>query len=98
MPNTESWLMPGSLPSSEESDVINAIRHIDAATTPHWLHPQARGVFGRPHRNRLTPNGDSLPGIPGSGGYMEYDVAPPAGVVTRGPRRIVRETATGKLY
>lgn len=98
MPNTESWLMPGSLPASEETDVIDAIRHINAGTIPPWLHPQARGIFGRPYRNLVTPNGDFLPGSPGSGGYVEYDVLPPVGVLKRGPRRIVQEIATGKLY
>ncbi len=43
-------------------------------------------------------NGDALPGTLGTGGYLEYDVAPPTGVVTRGPRRIVQNTTTGELY
>ena len=48
MPNTGSWLMPGSLPADEEADVVNAMHHLDAGTIPLWLHPQARNVFGRP--------------------------------------------------
>ena len=98
MPNTGSWLMPGSLPADEEADVVSAMRYLDAGTTPLWLHPQAGGRFGRPYRNLPTQNGDTLPGIPGSGGYIEYDVAPPVGVTTRGQRRIVQETANGRLY
>ena len=98
MPTTGIWLTPGSLPVSEEADVVDALGHLDAGTTPPWLHPQANGIFGRPYRNLPTPNGDSLPGTPGAGGYVEYDVAPPTGVVTRGPRRVVRSMVTGKLY
>lgn len=75
MPATRNWLMPGSLPASEEAAVVDAISHIDAGTVPSWLHPQARGVFGRPYRNLPTMNGDALPGTLGSGGYLEYDAA-----------------------
>lgn len=98
MPATGNWLMPGSLPVDEEAAVVNAINHIDAGTTPPWLHPQARGIFGRLYRNWSSSSGDALPGMPGSGGYAEYDVVAPVGVTTRGLRRIVQETATGKLY
>ena len=98
MPDEISWLMPGSLSAAEEADVVNTLHHLDAGTTPLWLHPQAKGVFGRPYRNLPTMNGDALPGTPGTGGYEEYDVAPPAGTATRGPRRVVRNTATGELY
>lgn len=96
MPN--AWLVPGALPAREEADIVNALRHMDAGTVPPWLHPNAQGIFGRPYRNLPTMNGDVLPGIPGTGGYSEYDVAPPIGVVTRGPRRILKNTAIGELY
>ncbi len=98
MPAPGNWLMPGSLLASEEAAVVSAISHIDAGTRPLWLHPQYHGVFGRPYRNLPTRNGDALPGTLGADGYLEYDVAPPAGVSTRGPRRIVQNTTTGELY
>lgn len=90
--------MPGSLPTGEEADVADTLRHIDMGMIPSWLHPNAQGIFGRPYRNLPTMNGDVLPGIPGTGGYSEYDVAPPAGVTNRGPRRILKNATTGELY
>lgn len=90
--------MPGSLSVNEEANVIDALRYIEAGTFPPWLHPNAGGIFGRPYRNLPTMNGDALPGTLGAGGYTEYDVAPPAGVATRGPRRIVRNITTGEFY
>ena len=83
--NNCPWATPGSLPPNEESDVIDAMKHVDNGTTPSWLHPNARGRFGRPYRNNTTPNGDSMPGTPGAGGYTEYDVNPGAGAADRGP-------------
>ena len=98
MPATGNWLMPGSPPPSEEAAVVDAMNHKDAGTNPLWLHPQSNGVFGRPYRNLPTMNGDALPGTLGAGGYLEHDVAPPVGVSTRGPRRILQNTTTGELY
>ena len=93
-----AWLTAGSLPAAEEADVVDALRHINLGTTPPWLHPNAHGIFGRPYRNLPTANGDFLPGLPGAGGYSEYDVTPPVGITTRGPRRILQEIITGHLY
>ena len=91
-------LAPGSLSPQEEADLVSAIQHIDAGTTPPWLHPNANGTFGRPYQNRLTQNNDHLPGVPGAGGYTEFDVPPPPGVTNRGPRRVLRDNNTGDLY
>ena len=98
MQNTLAWLTPGSLPPTEEADVLNTLSHLATGRIPVWLHPNANGVFGRPFRNFPTANGDFLPGTPGAGGYVEYDVPPPPGVLDRGPRRVVGDLATGNLY
>ena len=98
MPNPPAWLTPGSLPAAEEANVLETLNHLATGGVPAWLHPNANGVFGRLFRNFPTANGDFLPGTPGTGGYVEYDVPPPAGVLSRGPRRVVEDLATGNLY
>ena len=98
MPNVLAWLTPGTLPAAEEADVLDVLDHISTGRTPAWLHPNANGVFGRRFRNFPTANGDFLPGTPGAGGYVEYDVPPPPGVLDRGPRRVVEDLATRNLY
>ncbi len=44
-------------------------------------------------------NGEgNLPGVPGAGGYTEYDVTPAPGTPDRGPRRLVVHDTKGFVY
>ena len=79
-------LDPDNLPGEEKDALNDTLNNIKDGRAQ-----------GKNYQNRPTPNQDKLLGEPGDT-YTEYDVDPPPGSKTRGPRRIVRNNQSGKEY
>jgi RHS repeat-associated protein len=75
------WITPGSLAAEEEQGIVDTLGHIDNETTPSWA--------GRNWNTPFKNHGGDLPGVPGAGGYTEFNVPNAPGSSGIGLRRIV---------
>lgn len=85
-------IVPGSLPAAEEAAVLSSLSHIDAGTVP-------AGALAKKWGATFKNWAGDLPGASGAASpYLEYRVAPTAGMTGAGTNRIVVNSQTGEMY